>query len=223
MEKTEFKPIIKVYKRTCREKETYIYYRMLLHRISCHLSPEEVSFLMGKPNDYVKKVETFKIKSVLTVDLYIMHLSLELESMSWMFQMGIVSSDKDTEFELHIIKMEDRVIYQMQKFDVESNQNVIEFKLIDIRHDLDQYNSTESELKDIKSLIDEQLIGGYFNEERTGAEIHKLCCSKLEKYIKPRNVMMTLQPLIERKEGIRIIRKKSDNFFVFAVDLGNKD
>lgn len=223
MKKKEFKPTIKVYKRTCGEVETYIYYRMLLQRVSRHLSPEEVSFLMGKPIDYVKKVETFKIKSVLAVDLYIMHLSLELQSMSWMFQMGIVSSDKDTEFELHIIEMEDRVIYQMQKFDMESNQNVIEFKLIDIRHDIDLHNSTESELKDIKSLIDEQLIAGYFNEERTGSEIHKLCCSKLEKYIKPRNVMMTLQPLIERKEGIRIIRKKSDNFFVFAVDLGNKD
>lgn len=223
MKKKEFKPTIKVYKRTCGEVETYIYYRMLLKRVSRHLSPEEVSFLMGKPIDYVKKVETFKIKSVLAVDLYIMHLSLELQSMSWMFQMGIVSSDKDTEFELHIIEMEDRVIYQMQKFDMESNQNVIEFKLIDIRHDIDLHNSTESELKDIKSLIDEQLIAGYFNEERTGSEIHKLCCSKLEKYIKPRNVMMTLQPLIERKEGIRIIRKKSDNFFVFAVDLGNKD
>ena len=59
----------KVYKRECNELEILIFYRMILQRISRHLSPEEVSFLMGKPLDFIKKVETFKIKSSRLEDL----------------------------------------------------------------------------------------------------------------------------------------------------------
>jgi hypothetical protein len=43
-----------------KELNMQIYYRMLLQRISRHLSPEEVSFLMGKSFDFVNEVETFK-------------------------------------------------------------------------------------------------------------------------------------------------------------------
>ncbi|WP_139351205.1 hypothetical protein [Sphingobacterium sp. CZ-UAM] len=67
--KTAKNQTTKIYRRKCEELDILIYYRMLLQRISRHLSPEEVSFLMGKPLDFIKKVETFKIKSSRLEDL----------------------------------------------------------------------------------------------------------------------------------------------------------
>lgn len=222
MKKKEFKSTTKVYKRTCVEVETYIYYRMLLQRVSRHLSAAEVSFLMGKPLDYVEQMENFKIKSVLAEDLYAMHLVLEMKTIAWMLPLGLSNSREDR-YELHIIKMEACVIYQMHKFDVESNQNIIEFKLIDIRHDIDHNeNLTESEFELIKELIDKLLLDGYFNEQRTPAEIYGLCCDKLGSYIKPKNLMQVLQPLVEGKESMRLIRKQSGYGFVYVIDFGSE-
>ncbi|ULT27421.1 hypothetical protein KUH03_12105 [Sphingobacterium sp. E70] len=61
----------------------------------------------------------------------------------------------------------DRVIYDMYKVDVEQDQKVIEFKLIDALHDIDHYkNSTAEEVKKINAFLDEQIDAGYFNEEK---------------------------------------------------------
>ncbi|MGB3104582.1 hypothetical protein [Sphingobacterium siyangense] len=195
-----------------------IYYRMLLQRISRHLSPEEVSFLMGKSFDFVNEVETFKRKRIFVHDLVAMQLVLEIKSMNELMPYGIELSSQKYTYELHVTKLGDRVIYELYKVEVEQDQKVIEFKLIDIRHDLDPYEiSTIEEVKEISTLLDENIDMGYFNVEKRPDEIHNLCCAKLERYIHPKNLIKVLDDFLNRSDDRKIIRKASQYGFGYIL------
>lgn len=215
--------ITKIYKRKCEEIEILICYRMLLQRISRHLSPEEVSFLMGKPLDFMSKVERFRIKKIFIQDVVVMHRALAVNSFNSMMHLGEDISSQDNAYELHVTKLADRVIYEMYKVDVEQDQKVIEFKLIDIRHDIDPHtNSTTEEVKKIRILLDEQIDTGYFSEKRIAYEIHNLCCEKLEKYIQPKNLMLVLDELLQGSEATRIVRKEIGYGFGYVLAAHEK-
>ncbi len=208
----------KVYRRRCEELNMQIYYRMLLQRISRHLSPEEVSFLMGKSFDFVNEVETFKRKRIFVHDLVAMQLVLEIKSMNELMPYGIELSSQKYTYELHVTKLGDRVIYELYKVEVEQDQKVIEFKLIDIRHDLDPYEiSTIEEVKEISTLLDENIDMGYFNVEKRPDEIHNLCCAKLERYIHPKNLIKVLDDFLNRSDDRKIIRKASQYGFGYIL------
>ncbi|MGE8291003.1 MAG: hypothetical protein ACN6ON_04970 [Sphingobacterium sp.] len=209
---------IKIYKRKCEEIEILIYYRMLLQRISRHLSPKEVSFLMGKPLDFMTRIETFKIKSILAYDSFVMHRVLEINNLNAMVHLGHELSFQENAYELHITTLTDRVIYELFRVDVEQDQKVMEFKLIDIRHDIDRYeHSTTEEVKKIRILLDEQIDAGYFNEEKEPYEVHKLCCTELKRYIQPKNLMKVLDELLQGSEETRIVRKETEYGFGYVL------
>ena len=208
----------KIYKRKCEEIEILIYYRMLLQRISRHLSPEEVSFLMGKPLDFMTRIETFKIKSILAFDLFSMHRVLEVNSMDSMMPFGVELLSQKNLYELHVTTLADRVIYDMYKVDVQQDQKVMEFKLMDIRHDIDTHtNSTTEEVKKIRILLNEQIDAGFFNEERQPYEIHNLCCTELKQYIQPKNLMLVLDELLQGSEAARIVRHQTGYGFGYVL------
>jgi len=201
----------KVYRRRCEELDILIYYRMLLQRISRHLSPEEVSFLMGKPLDFMTGIETFKIKSILAFDLFSMYRVLEVNSMDSMMPFGVELSSQKNLYELHVTTLADRVIYDMYKVDVERDQKIIEFKLIDARHDIDHYKvSTADEVEKIRIFLNEKIDDGYFSEERQPYEIHNLCCGELKRYIQPKNLMLVLDELLQGSEETRIVRHQTE-------------
>ena len=213
----------KIYKRKCEELEILIYYRMLLQRISQHLSPEEVSFLMGKPLDFMTSIETFKIKSILAFDLFSMYRVLEVNSMDSMMPFGVELSSQKNLYELHVTTLADRVIYELYKVDVEQNQKVIEFKLIDARHDIDPYtNSTTEEVEKIRIFLNEQIDVGFFNEERQPDEIHNLCCAELKRYIRPKNLMLVLDELLQGSEATRIVRKETGYGYGYVLAAHEK-
>ncbi|MDF2477785.1 MAG: hypothetical protein K0S24_3268 [Sphingobacterium sp.] len=215
--------ITKIYKRKCEEIEILICYRMLLQRISRHLSPEEVSFLMGKPLDFMTSIETFKIKSILAFDLFSMYRVLEVNSMDSMMPFGVELSSQKNLYELHVTTLADRVIYELYKVDVEQNQKVIEFKLIDARHDIDPYtNSTTEEVEKIRIFLNEQIDVGFFNEERQPDEIHNLCCAELKRYIRPKNLMLVLDELLQGSEAKRIVRKEIGYGFGYVLAAHEK-
>lgn len=214
----KFKPSTKVYKRKCQEIEILIFYRMILHRISRHLSPEEVSFLMGKPLDFMTKIETFRIKQISMHDVFVMNDVLAINNLDTMVHMGVKISSAEKRYELHMTKLADRVIYQLYKVDEEQDQRVIEFKLIDIRHDIDPYeSSTADELEKITVLLEETIDAGYFNEEKQPDEVHKLCCEKLESYVRPKNLMKVLDDLLSLSGERKIVRKESPYGFAYVL------
>jgi len=208
----------KVYRRRCEELDILIYYRMLLQRISRHLSPEEVSFLMGKPLDFMTGIETFKIKSILAFDLFSMYRVLEVNSIDSMMPFGVELSSQKNLYELHVTTLADRVIYDMYKVDVEQDQKIIEFKLIDIRHDIDHYKvSTADEVEKIRIFLNEKIGAGFFNEERQPYEIHALCCVELKQYMQPKNLMLVLDELLQGSEDARIVRHQTEYGFGYVL------
>lgn len=219
----KFKPSTRVYKRKCQEIEILIFYRMILHRISRHLSPEEVSFLMGKPLDFMTRIETFRIKQILMHDVLVMNDVLEINNLDTMVHMGVNISSEEKRYELHMTKLADRIIYELYKVDEEQDQRVTEFKLIDIRHDIDPYeSSTADEVEKIAVFLEETIDAGYFNEEKQPDEVHKLCCEKLERYVRPKNLMKVLDDLPSLPDERKIVRKQSPYGVVYVLAAHEK-
>ncbi len=194
-----------------------LFYRIILQRISRHLSPEEVSFLMGKPLDFMAKAETFKIKIIFLHDLFVIQRVLGVNSLDSMLHEGIELSSQKNMYELHVTTLADRVIYELYKVDVEQNQKITEFKLIDIRHDTAPYKSSTTEIKMIGAFLEERIDDGYFNEERLPDELHNLCCEKLGKYIHPKNLMKVLDDLLNHSDERKIVRKETGYRFVYVL------
>jgi len=208
----------KVYRRKCEKLDILIYYRMLLQRISRHLSPEEVSFLMGKPLDFMSKIETFKLKRIFAYDLFSMYRVLEVNSMDSMMPSGVELSSQKNLYELHVTALADRVIYKLYRVDVEQDQKNTEFKLIDIRHDIDHYKvSTADEVEKIRDFLNEKIDAEFFNEERQPYEIHNLCCVELKQYIQPKNLIKVLDDLLSLSDGRKIVRKESPYGYVYVL------
>ncbi|CAM3782395.1 hypothetical protein SPPR111872_20590 [Sphingobacterium prati] len=208
----------KVYRRKCEKLDILIYYRMLLQRISRHLSPEEVSFLMGKPLDFMSKIETFKLKRIFAYDLFSMYRVLEVNNMDSMMPSGVELSSQKNIYELHVTALADRVIYELYRVDVEQDQKNTEFKLIDIRHDIDHYKvSTADEVEKIRDFLNEKIDAEFFNEERQPYEIHNLCCVELKQYIQPKNLIKVLDDLLSLSDGRKIVRKESPYGYVYVL------
>lgn len=89
MKKKTNQHLTKLCRRKCDEIEILIFYSMLLQRISQGLSPQEVSFLMGKPLDFMSKIESFKIKTILAIDYYIFYRVLNVSSRNFMMLPGM--------------------------------------------------------------------------------------------------------------------------------------
>jgi len=216
MKKKNNRHLIKLCKRKCDEIEILIFYSMLLQRISQGLSPQEVSFLMGKPLDFMSKIESFKIKTILAIDYYIFYRVLNVSSTNSIMLPGMEINLQKHTYELEVTKLNDRVVYLLSRLDADQEQRIIEFKLIDARHDIDPYkDATKLTVEKIHSLITAEINEGYFSVDRRPSEIHKHCCEKLDKYIQPKNLMRVLEDLLSRSDELKLIRKESTYGFVY--------
>lgn len=214
--RNNFKVFKRVYKHRCQPLEMKFFYRMILQRISNGLSPEEVSFLMGKALDFISKVESFKIKTVLAIDYYIFCRVLEVGSIHAMMPLGMNLSKQKYAYELHVNTLDDEVIYHLYRLPIEEGVQEIEFKIMDIRHNFDPNKpSTLDELRKVKRIIEAQVGTGYFNKNRSPYEIHKLVCIILGTYVKPKNLMKILEDLLNRSDDLKLIRKESKYGFVY--------
>ncbi len=171
--RNNFKVFKRVYKHRCQPLEMQFLYRMILQRISNGLSPEEVSFLMGKALDFISKVESFKIKTILAIDYYIFCRVLEVGSIHAMLPLGMNLSKQKYAYELHVNTLAEEVIYHLYRLSIEEGVQEIEFKIMDIRHNFDPNEpSTLNELRKVKRIIEAQVGTGYFNKNRRHYEIH---------------------------------------------------
>ncbi|QQT31540.1 hypothetical protein [Sphingobacterium siyangense] len=216
MKKKSNQHLTKLCKRKCDEIEILIFYSMLLQRVSLGLSPQEVSFLMGKPLDFMSKIESFKIKTILAIDYYIFCRVLNVSSTNSIMLPGMDINLQKHTYELEVTTLNDRVVYLLSRLDVEEGQRIIEFKLIDARHDIDPYeDATKLTVEKINNLITAEINEGYFSVDRSPSEIHKRCCEKLDKYIQPKNLMKILEDLLNRSDELKLIRKESKYGFVY--------
>ncbi|WP_312337568.1 hypothetical protein [Sphingobacterium sp.] len=220
MTRNNFNTFTRIYKHRCQPLEMQFFYRMLLMRISRGLSPEEVSFLMGKALDFTIKVESFKIKTILAMDYYMFCRVLEVGSIHAMMPVGMNISKEKYAYELHFTTLADEVVYHLYRLSAEEGTKEIEFQLLDIRHDFNPNKpSTLNEIRKIKRIIEAQVGTGYFNKNRSPYEIHKLVCIILDTYVKPKNLMRVLEDLLNRSDELKLIRKESKSGFIYVLRI----
>lgn len=200
---------------------------MLLRRISQGLSPQEVSFLMRKPSDFMSKIESFKTKTIPAIDYYIFYRVLNVSSANSIMLSGMEINLQKYTHELEVTKLNDRVVGLLSRLDGEQEQRIIEFKLIDAPHDIDPYeDATKLTIEKTYNLITAEINEGYFSVDRSPSEIHKRCCEKLDKYIQPKNLMQVLDDLPNRSDELKFICKESKYGFVYTSqghgDYNNK-
>ncbi|TJZ61289.1 hypothetical protein FAZ15_08810 [Sphingobacterium olei] len=215
MKERKFKPTTKVYRRMYTPFEMIMYYRMMLLRISRHLSPIEISFLMGKRLDFIRKVETFKFKKLTIVDLLRMERALDLKSIGFLFSEGQESLNDNYSYQLTYMVLESQTVYQVERLDSVENAFVNEFRLIDKRHDIDPYTvSTSTELDKIHTCMRELFAEGYFKDKRDPYEIYTKCCTDMDQYLKPKNVLSVLQGDSEQSFAIQRMESKDGAFYM---------
>lgn len=209
MKKKQSPPTIQEYKIRCSEIEIIILYRMMLLRTAKNLSTEEVSFLMGKEDDFIEKIESFKIKSIYAHDLFVFTQVLD-------YNAGVVypnSVDIDHQkFNYKMFKTicSDRVIYELKQLDENKEAFETIFLLMDSRHDIDSFsNSTANEIEQLKNLMDKLFEKGYFTQERLAYEILYKCQDAIDSSIAPKNLKVVLQNYVDNKEKYHLEQRIS--------------
>ncbi|MGJ1325183.1 hypothetical protein ACR780_21085 [Sphingobacterium faecium] len=209
MKKKQSPPTIQEYKIRCSEIEIIILYRMMLLRTAKNLSTEEVSFLMGKEDDFIEKIESFKIKSIYAHDLFVFTQVLD-------YNAGVVypnSVDVDHQkFNYKMFKTicSDRVIYELKQLDENKEAFKTIFLLMDSRHDIDSFsNSTANEIEQLKNLMDKLFEKGYFTQERLAYEILYKCQDAIDSSIAPKNLKVVLQNYVDNKEKYHLEQRIS--------------
>ncbi len=201
---------VKTYIIKCTEIEILIIYRMMVLRISKHFSGEEVSFLMGKPLDYIDKIETFKLKKVLALDLYVFSLALDFENAGCAYPVFMDTDNKENRYEMVVSTYKDHVIYELRQVDL--NNVVVKplFILIDNNHTLERvYTSTAAEIEKLKNVVHELFKESFFQEERTAYDIRYACQRKLESGVEPKKLMAILESYLSDKEYFHLAKRKS--------------
>lgn len=218
MKKKQSPQTTQEYKIRCSEIEIIILYRMMLLRTAKNLSTEEVSFLMGKEDDFIEKIESFKIKSIYAHDLFVFTQVLD-------YNAGVVypnSVDVDHQkFNYKMFKTicSDRVIYELKQLDENKEAFKTIFLLMDSRHDIDSFsNSTANEIEQLKNLMDKLFEKGYFTQERLAYEILYKCQDAIDSSIAPKNLKVVLQNYVDKKEEYHLEQRISSkkNFSGFA-------
>lgn len=220
MKKKLVTPKVKTYAIQCSEIEILIIYRMMVLRISKHFSGEEVSFLMGKPLDYIDRIETFKLKKVLALDLYVFSLALDFENAGCAYPVFTDTNNDENRYEMVVSTYKDHVIYELRQVDLNNVVVKLIFVLIDDNHTLERvYTSTAAEIEKLKNVVHELFNEKFFQEERTAYDIRYTCQDKLKSGVKPKMLMGILENYLSGKEHFHLTQRKSSklnfNGFVY--------
>ncbi|MBL1407925.1 hypothetical protein [Sphingobacterium faecale] len=221
MKKKNDEPKVKTYIIKCTEIEILIIYRMMVLRISKHFSGAEVSFLMGKPLDYIDKIETFKLKKVLALDLYIFSLALDFENGGCAYPVFMGTDNEENRYEMVVSTYKEHVIYELRQVDL--NNVVVKpiFILIDNNYTLERvYTSTAAEIEKLKNVVRELFKEKFFQEERTAYDIRYACQEKLGSSVEPKKLITILESYLSGKEDFSLTQRKSTkmnfNGFVYV-------
>lgn len=212
MKKKNNEPKVRVYTRKCYPMYIAIYYRMLIHRISQNLSPKEMSFLMGKPLDFMTKVERIKFIRWMISDFFRTGRSLNMDGIGLLFPSVKADITETFLYQISIKTYEDYVVYDMKKMDSEKEVFIDEFQLIDQRYDINIYQRySESEIQEVRDWLKALFEDGYFQEGRTPLEIYKRNCIDFEKKAKPIIILTILHEQVNLKDFPTVERVESKN------------
>ncbi|TDQ76509.1 hypothetical protein [Sphingobacterium yanglingense] len=223
MKKKNDEPKVRVYTRKCDPLYIAIYYRMLIHRISQNLSPKEMSFLMGKPLDFMGKVERIKFIRWMMSDFFRAGRSLNIDGLALIFPAVKADITEPFLYQISIKTYEDYVVYDMKKMDSEKEVFIDEFQLIDQRYDVDLYQRyAESEIQEVRDWLRSMSEEGYFQEGRTPLEIYEKSCADLEHRVKPIVILTILHERVNLKDVpvVNRVENKKGAYYIATSTVG---
>lgn len=186
-----------------------IIYLLILNRISCGFTREEMAFLMGQKETYVKEVEELKIPAG---NLEVMvHLN-------WVFNRRKVEISKldnkiSYPFELSIWEEKGIRYYQMEYF-INAVETITFFQLMEeispeYSAQAEQYTS---DCMAVELLLDKLIQKDYFKKYRTPLEIWRYTEKYLEENIRVKSLMRKLEVFVGKKGSAPLRKTKAKSF-----------
>ncbi|CAM3795616.1 hypothetical protein D3C73_1123880 [compost metagenome] len=183
-------------------------YLLILNRISCGYTREELAFLMGQDENYIKDMEELKIP-VGNLEVMV-HLH-------WIFdrrklQISEFDNRSDYLFELSTWEEHDVRYYHMEYF-INEVESIVFFRLMEYINEDKQDNArSERECVLVKGLLIGLVETDYFKKYRTALQLWRSMEQHIGEKIHVKSLMRELM-LIVGKKGIAPLRKSKARSF----------
>ncbi|OJZ02120.1 MULTISPECIES: hypothetical protein [Sphingobacterium] len=186
-----------------------IIYLLLLNRISFGFTREEMAFLMGQEETYVKEMEELKIPAG---NLEVMvHLN-------WVFnrrKVDISKFDNKTSYRFEFTIWEGKGIrhYQMEYF-INAVETITFFQLMEEINAEDKAQAEQDvcERMAVEVLLDKLLEMNYFKKYRTPLELWRYVEKYLEENIRVKSLMQELGVFAGKKGSAPLRKTKAKSF-----------
>ncbi|MDF2852238.1 MAG: hypothetical protein K0S31_2923 [Sphingobacterium multivorum] len=186
-----------------------IIYLLILNRISLGFTREEMAFLMGQEQTYVKEMEELKIPAG---NLEVMvHLN-------WVFnrrKVDINKFDNKTSYQFEFTIWEEKGIrnYQMEYF-INAVETITFFQLMEeiSAEDSAQAEQYACERMALEVLLDKLLEMNYFKKYRTPLELWRYVEKYLEENISVKSLMQELGVFAGKKGSAPLRKTKARSF-----------
>lgn len=159
-------------------------YLIKLNRIGRNFTLPELSFLIGRPSNYMVSKENLSVGYLTTKDLYWIAASFHLPA-TLLFMKNPLQHNK-IKVRVFTVKQQGIIIHIAEKQD-ECNAPELLFKLYEFKAPptKKEKEKDEQQLTPLIETIDNLLQQGYFNKDRMPLEIYEHCSRITTTYIRP--------------------------------------
>lgn len=192
-------------------------YFLLLNRISCDYSPEELSFLLGQDDDFVYQLERFKI-SMSNLEL--------MTHLTWVFEkkeLSFESYDDKTSYEFELgVWVENGVRYYEMDYFINAVESISFFRLMEnlnIKRIEDAESSSSFERGVCQTFFEAILSTDYFKRPRTARQIKDYLDGHLEDYKIPVIYFKRELDLLWGRKGTAPLKRSKANSYSYRYSL----
>jgi transcriptional regulator with XRE-family HTH domain len=170
-------------------------YRIQLRRIALDLTQEELSFLIGRPSDYVGAIETFENdREYHFSDIQKLRVILGDELISTMFANNpTFYSDKEPIFKFNVCEDRYYIYREVYKLTKSGSEQVV-YKLIEDKPEYrDKPKNIHEFNKEVEACLDKALKKGVFDEFVHPMYIYFYCRRRIKVNFRPRAIIPILE------------------------------
>lgn len=201
-------PAMERYRTECSIRYAGIIYLLILNRISCGFTREELAFLMGQEGNYIKAMEELQIPVG------------DLENMvhlNWVFnqrKIDISTFDHSTNypFELSIWEEQGIRYYQME-YVINTVETVVFFYLMEeIGGRVPEPGRIGIERIAVKKLLNKLLAMNHFKKYRTALQLWRWVEKQIDERIRVSSLMEELELMVGKKGAAPLRKSKAKSF-----------
>ncbi|MES2063074.1 MAG: hypothetical protein V4456_14200 [Bacteroidota bacterium] len=204
-------PLTETYQRKISPVDFCAIYSLMLKRIAKGYSASEVSFLMGRDDGAVGKLERFYYKTLTLEYLHIYTSILDDDALN-----GIIVSDRDEWHDINyqIVKTTERTVIRHEVFEILNDNNLRQlFNLFEPNPEYDKFKystSYEMGIEQAREILKSLLEGVSFQTPESPLDIYRRC-RRICTYnsFRPRYVQAALNDITQSKDYPKLKRIKT--------------